>query len=315
MSILVDASTKVITQGITGATGFFHTRGALEYGTRIVGGVTPGKGGSDIRFTLEDGGVKRVPVFNTVGEAKSETGATVSVIYVPPTFAADSIMEAVDAEMELVICITEGIPVLDMIKVSRYMEGRCTRLIGPNCPGVITPGECKIGIMPGYIHMPGHVGVVSRSGTLTYEAVHQLTARGIGQSTAVGIGGDPVKGLEFIDVLKLFNDDPDTLAVVMIGEIGGTAEEEAAEWIRSHMTKPVVGCISGLTAPPGKRMGHAGAIISGGTGMAADKIAWLEACGIRIAPSPAEIGRTLARMLEEHGIMDSCTDKMSIYRA
>ena len=231
MSILINKDTKVITQGITGATGLFHTKGALEYGSQMVGGVTPGKGGTFVEITLDNGTVVKQPVFNTVGEAVAETGANASVIYVPPAFAADAIMEAVDAELDLVICITEGIPVLDMVNVKRYMEGKKTVLVGPNCPGVITPDECKIGIMPGYIHTKGHVGVVSRSGTLTYEAVHQLTTRGIGQSTAVGIGGDPVKGMEFIDVLSRFNEDPDTYAVIMIGEIGGTAEEEAAEWI------------------------------------------------------------------------------------
>lgn len=307
MSILVDKNTKVITQGITGATGLFHTKGALDYGTKMVGGVTPGKGGTTVNITLENGSEVSLPVFDTVAAAKAATGATASVIYVPPAFAADSIMEAVDAELDLVICITEGIPVLDMVKVSRYMEGRSTVLIGPNCPGVITPGECKIGIMPGYIHMPGYVGVVSRSGTLTYEAVHQLTTRGIGQSSAVGIGGDPVKGSEFIDILKLFNEDPGTKAVIMIGEIGGTAEEEAAEWIREHMTKPVVGFIGGATAPPGKRMGHAGAIISGGKGTASEKIAVLEACGIKVAPTPAEMGSTLVSVLEERGILNAFT--------
>ncbi|ULO09692.1 succinate--CoA ligase subunit alpha [Paenibacillus sp. 19GGS1-52] len=307
MSILVDKNTKVITQGITGSTGLFHTKGALDYGTQMVGGVTPGKGGTFVNITLENGSEVSLPVFNTVAEAKAATGATASVIYVPPAFAADSIMEAVDAEIELVICITEGIPVLDMVKVSRYMEGRPSILIGPNCPGVITPGECKIGIMPGYIHMPGYVGVVSRSGTLTYEAVHQLTTRGIGQSSAVGIGGDPVKGSEFIDILKLFNEDPGTKAVIMIGEIGGTAEEEAAEWISKYMTKPVVGFIGGATAPPGKRMGHAGAIISGGKGTASEKIAVLEACGIKVAPTPAEMGSTLVSVLEERGILNAFT--------
>lgn len=307
MSILVDKNTKVITQGITGSTGLFHTKGALDYGTQMVGGVTPGKGGTTVNITLENGSEVSLPVFDTVAAAKAATGATASVIYVPPAFAADSIMEAVDAELDLVICITEGIPVLDMVKVSRYMEGRSTVLIGPNCPGVITPGECKIGIMPGYIHMPGYVGVVSRSGTLTYEAVHQLTTRGIGQSSAVGIGGDPVKGSEFIDILKLFNEDPGTKAVIMIGEIGGTAEEEAAEWIREHMTKPVVGFIGGATAPPGKRMGHAGAIISGGKGTASEKIAVLEACGIKVAPTPAEMGSTLVSVLEERGILNAFT--------
>lgn len=307
MSILVDKNTKVITQGITGATGLFHTKGALDYGSQMVGGVTPGKGCTTVQITLEDGTEKSLPVFDTVVAAKAATGATASVIYVPPAFAADSIMEAVDAELDLVICITEGIPVLDMVKVARYMEGRSTVLIGPNCPGVITPGECKIGIMPGYIHKPGYVGVVSRSGTLTYEAVHQLTERGIGQSTAVGIGGDPVKGSEFIDILKLFNEDPGTKAVIMIGEIGGTAEEEAALWIKENMTKPVVGFIGGVTAPPGKRMGHAGAIISGGQGTASEKIAVLESCGIKVAPTPAEMGSTLVSVLEERGILNAFT--------
>ncbi|NBD22482.1 succinate--CoA ligase subunit alpha [Paenibacillus glycinis] len=306
MSILVGKDTKVITQGITGATGLFHAKGALDYGTQMVGGVTPGKGGTNVDITLENGTVVSLPVFNTVADAVAKTGATASVIYVPPAFAADSILEAVDAELDLVICITEGIPVIDMIKVTRYMEGRKTRLIGPNCPGVITPGECKIGIMPGYIHTKGHVGVVSRSGTLTYEAVHQLTTRGIGQSSAVGIGGDPVKGSEFIDILSMFNDDPDTYAVIMIGEIGGSAEEEAAEWVKANMTKPVVGFIGGATAPPGKRMGHAGAIISGGKGTAAEKIETLERCGIRVAPTPSEMGSTLVSVLEERGLLDKC---------
>ncbi|MGG1311205.1 MULTISPECIES: succinate--CoA ligase subunit alpha [Cohnella] len=306
MSILIDKNTKVITQGITGATGLFHAKGALDYGTQMVGGVTPGKGGQKVDITLENGNTVSLPIFNTVKEAVAATGATASVIYVAPPFAADAIMEAVDAELDLVICITEGIPVLDMVKVKRYMEGKKTRLIGPNCPGVITPGECKIGIMPGYIHKKGHVGVVSRSGTLTYEAVHQLTNRGIGQSSAVGIGGDPVKGSEFIDILRLFNEDPDTYAVIMIGEIGGTAEEEAAEWIKANMTKPVVGFIGGATAPPGKRMGHAGAIISGGKGTAAEKIAKLEECGIRVAPTPAEMGATLVKVLEERGLLEKC---------
>jgi len=306
MSILVDKNTKVITQGITGKTALFHAKGALDYGTQMVGGTSPGKGGTTVEIQLENGTVAKLPVFNTVREAVDATGATASVIYVPPAFAADAIMEAVDAELELVICITEGIPVLDMVKVKRYMEGKKTRLIGPNCPGVITPDECKIGIMPGYIHTKGHIGVVSRSGTLTYEAVHQLTTRGIGQSTAVGIGGDPVKGTEFIDVLRMFNEDPDTYAVIMIGEIGGTAEEEAAEWIQANMTKPVVGFIGGATAPPGKRMGHAGAIISGGKGTAAEKIAKLESCGIKVAPTPAEMGATLVSVLEERGLLEKC---------
>jgi succinyl-CoA synthetase alpha subunit len=306
MSILIDKNTKVITQGITGATGNFHAKGALDYGTQMVGGVTPGKGGTNVDFNLENGTTVSLPVFNTVLEAVKATGATASVIYVAPPFAADAIMEAVDAELDLVICITEGIPVLDMVKVMRFMEGKKTRLIGPNCPGVITPDEIKIGIMPGYIHKKGHVGVVSRSGTLTYEAVHQLTSNGIGQSSAVGIGGDPVKGSEFIDILKLFNEDPDTYAVIMIGEIGGTAEEEAAEWVKANMTKPVVGFIGGATAPEGKRMGHAGAIISGGKGTAAEKISVLEACGIRVAPTPSDMGATLVSVLEERGLLEKC---------
>jgi succinyl-CoA synthetase alpha subunit len=287
MSILINKDTKVITQGITGATGLFHAQGAREYGTQMVGGVTPGKGGSVI-----DG----FPVFDTVVEAVHQTGATASVIYVPPPFAADSIMEAVDAGIELVCCITEGIPVLDMVKVKQYMKGKRTRLIGPNCPGVITPGECKIGIMPGYIHKPGRVGVVSRSGTLTYEAVWQLTCLGLGQSTCVGIGGDPVNGTNHLDVLRLFEADPDTDAVIMIGEIGGTSEEEAAYFVKKHMTKPVAAYIAGLTAPPGKRMGHAGAIISGGKGTAAEKVAVLEECGISVAASPAEMAQALLRI-------------------
>lgn len=312
MSILIHKATKVITQGITGSTGMFHTKGALEYGTNMVGGVTPGKGGTKIDIELDNGQTVSLPIFNSVIEAKRETGATVSVIYVPPAYAADSIMEAVDADLDLVICITEGIPVLDMVKVKRYMEGKRTRLVGPNCPGVITPGECKIGIMPGYIHTPGHVGVVSRSGTLTYEAVHQLTTRGIGQSTAVGIGGDPVKGSEFIEVLQMFKEDPDTYAVIMIGEIGGTAEEEAAAWIQANMEKPVVGFIGGATAPPGKRMGHAGAIISGGKGTAAEKTAKLEACRVKVAPTPAEMGSTLVSVLEERGLLKQCTTQPQI---
>lgn len=307
MSILVDKNTKVITQGITGKTALFHAKGALDYGTQMVGGTSPGKGGTVVDIALDNGSTVSLPVFNTVKEAKEATGATASVIYVPPAFAADSILEAVEAGLDLVICITEGIPVLDMVKVKRYMEGKSSVLIGPNCPGVITPGECKIGIMPGYIHLPGHVGVVSRSGTLTYEAVHQLTTRGIGQSSAIGIGGDPVKGSEFIDILRRFNDDEATKAVIMIGEIGGTAEEEAAEWIRDNMTKPVVGFIGGVTAPPGKRMGHAGAIISGGKGTAEEKIKKLESCGIKVAPTPSEMGSTLVSVLEEQGILNLCT--------
>lgn len=297
MSVFVNKDTKVIVQGITGSTALFHTEQMLEYGTKIVGGVTPGKGGQE---------VAGVPVFNTVAEAVKETGANASVIYVPAPFAADAIMEAVDAELDLVICITEHIPVLDMVKVVRYMEGKKTRLVGPNCPGVITPEECKIGIMPGYIHKKGHVGVVSRSGTLTYEAVHQLSQEGIGQSTAVGIGGDPVNGTDFIDVLKAFNEDPETEAVIMIGEIGGTAEEEAAEWVKANMTKPVVGFIGGRTAPPGKRMGHAGAIISGGKGTADEKIRVMNECGIKVADTPAVIGETLIGVLKEKGLYEKC---------
>ena len=289
MSILVDKSTKVVTQGITGATGQFHTRTCKEYGTQMVAGVTPGKGGTDF---------EGIPIYDTVGEARAKTGCNASVIYVPPPFAADAIMEAADAGVELVICITEGIPVLDMVRVKRFLAGTKTRLVGPNCPGVITPGECKIGIMPGYIHKPGKVGVVSRSGTLTYEAVHQLTQLGIGQSTCVGIGGDPVNGTGFIDVLELYNADPNTEAVIMIGEIGGSAEEEAADYVKREMKKkPVAGFIAGQTAPKGKRMGHAGAIISGGKGTAADKIAAMKAAGIHVAASPADLGTTLKAAL------------------
>ena len=300
MSIYVNKDTKVIVQGITGSTALFHTQQMLEYGTKIVAGVTPGKGGQT---------VEGVPVFDTVDEAVKETGATVSIIYVPAPYAADAIMEGVDAELDMTICITEHIPVLDMIKVKRYMEGKNTRLIGPNCPGVITADETKIGIMPGYIHTKGHVGVVSRSGTLTYEAVHQLTQEGIGQTTAVGIGGDPVNGTNFIDVLKAFNEDPETYAVVMIGEIGGTAEEEAATWIKENMTKPVVGFIGGQTAPEGKRMGHAGAIISGGKGTAADKIKALQEADVQVAETPSVIGETLIKVLKEKGLYEKCKTK------
>jgi len=288
VSILVDQNTRVLTQGITGATGQFHTRACREYGSKMVGGVTPGRGGTSF---------EGIPIFNTVEQATRETGANASVIYVPPAFAADAIMEAVDAALPLVVCITEGIPVLDMVRVKRFMEGRPTRLIGPNCPGIITPGACKIGIMPGYIHRPGRVGVISRSGTLTYEAVHQLTLLGIGQSTCVGIGGDPIIGLPHVEALKLFEADKDTDAVVLIGEIGGTAEEEAAAYVEESMTKTVVAFVAGQTAPPGERMGHAGAIIAGGRGTAADKIAAFEKAGITVAKSPAELGSTMAAAL------------------
>ena len=289
MSILVGKDSKVVTQGITGSTGQFHTHTCKEYGTNMVAGVTPGKGGGDF---------EGIPIFDSVGEAREKTGCNVSVIYVPPPFAADAIMEAADAGVELAICITEGIPVIDMIRVKRFLAGKNTRLVGPNCPGLITPGEAKIGIMPGYIHKPGRIGVISRSGTLTYEAVHQLTQLGIGQSTCVGIGGDPVNGTGFIDVLELFNADPDTDGVIMIGEIGGTAEEEAAEYVKREMKKPLAGFIAGQTAPKGKRMGHAGAIISGGKGTAADKIAAMEDAGIRVSPTPAALGETMKAALE-----------------
>jgi succinyl-CoA synthetase alpha subunit len=291
MSILINANTKVITQGITGKTGQFHTRMSREYANGrncFVAGVTPGKGGQDF---------EGIPIYNNVAEAKAATGATVSVIYVPPPYAAAAIDEAVDAGLDLVICITEGIPVRDMIRTRAKMQGRKTILLGPNCPGTITPEEIKIGIMPGHIHRKGRIGIVSRSGTLTYEAVGQVTALGLGQSSAVGIGGDPVNGLKHVDVLKMFNDDPDTDAVIMIGEIGGNDEESAARWVKDNMKKPVVGFIAGLTAPPGKRMGHAGAIISGGKGTAQEKLSVMEACGIKVTRNPAEMGKLLKSVL------------------
>jgi succinyl-CoA synthetase alpha subunit len=290
MSVLVNKSTRVLTQGITGATGQLHTRLCREYGTQMVAGVTPGRGGTDF---------EGIPIFDTVVQAVRETGANASVVYVPPAGAADAVMEAADAGLPLVVCITEGVPVLDMVRAKRFLEGRPTRLIGPNCPGIITPGECKIGIMPGYIHKPGKVAVVSRSGTLTYEAVHQLTLLGIGQSTCIGIGGDPIIGTRFVDALRLFQDDPGTVAVILIGEIGGTAEEDAAAFVQQHMTKPVVAFIAGQTAPKGKRMGHAGAIISGGKGTAAEKMEAFRRAGVTLAPSPAELGSTMQRVLQE----------------
>ena len=298
MSILVNKDTKVIIQGITGKAATFHTKQMLDYGTKIVGGVTPGKAGQT---------VEGVPVFNTVADAVKATGATASVVYVPARFAADSILEAVDAELDLVVCITEHIPVLDMVKVRRYMQGRKTKLIGPNCPGILTTDECKLGIIPGYIHKKGHVGVISRSGTLTYEASFQLTNAGIGQTTAIGIGGDPVKGIDFIDALKLFKADPDTKAILMIGEIGGSAEEDAAKWISENMPeKPVTAFIAGRQAPKGKRMGHAGAIISGGKGTAADKIKALNEVGIEVADTVAHIGETVVNTLKRAEIYEIC---------
>ncbi len=307
MSVLVSKDTKVLIQGM-GKTGRFHTDKAIAYGTQMVGAVHPSRAGQTEAFSGEtdhsgvqgrpDTYAADIPIFRTVTEAIDATGATVSVVYVPPPFAADAIMEAADAGLELVICVTEGIPVADMVNAKQFLAGTNTRLVGPNCPGVITPQECKIGIMPGYIHTPGKVGVISRSGTLTYEAVFQLTNNGLGQTTAIGIGGDPVNGTNFVDCLALFNDDPDTEGVIMIGEIGGTAEEEACEWIKANMTKPVAGFIAGTTAPPGKRMGHAGAIISGGKGTAADKISAMEAAGVVVAPTPTDMGAAMLQALD-----------------
>jgi succinyl-CoA synthetase alpha subunit len=288
MSILVDRSTRVLVQGLTGREGSFHAQQMIDYGTKIVAGVTPGKGGTNHLG---------VPIFDTVAKAVQETGANAAMAFVPPPFAADAILEAVDAGLPLVICIAEGIPVLDMVRVAAILKNSKTRLIGPNCPGIISPGKCKLGIMPGFIHKQGHVGVVSRSGTLTYEAVGQLTGLGIGQSTCLGIGGDPIIGTSFLDAIRMFNDDPETHAIVLIGEIGGNAEETAAEFIKKHVRKPVAGFVAGQTAPPGRRMGHAGAIISGGQGTAKEKYAALRAAGIHTVESPAEIGQTIARIL------------------
>jgi len=291
MSVLVDKNTRLVVQGITGSAGAFHTRQCIEYGTNVVAGVTPGKGGQK----FDD----KIPVFDTVWEAKQKTKCNVSMIFVPAAFAADSILEAVDADLDLVVCITEGIPVMDMMRVKAQMRGKRTRLIGPNCPGIITPGACKIGIMPGYIHKPGNVGVISRSGTLTYEAVWQLTSRGYGQSTCIGIGGDPIGGLSHLDCAKLFKDDKNTDAFILIGEIGGSAEEEAAAWIKDNCKKPVAAFIAGMTAPPGRRMGHAGAIVSGGKGTAAGKIEALKVAGIAVAETPATIADTLIARIKK----------------
>ncbi|MEZ4454113.1 MAG: succinate--CoA ligase subunit alpha [Nannocystaceae bacterium] len=291
MSVLVDKNTRLLVQGITGKVGMFHADQSLKYGTHVVAGVTPGKGGEKA--------LDVVPIFDTVADAVEKTGANASVIFVPPPFAADAILEAAEAEVPLIVCITEGIPVADMVKVKRYLQGRSSRLIGPNCPGIITPEQCRIGIMPGYIHRPGKIGVVSRSGTLTYEAVHQLTTLGLGQTTAIGIGGDPVNGTNFVDCLRLFNEDPATEGIVMIGEIGGSAEEDGAAFVKAHVKKPVVGFIAGVTAPPGKRMGHAGAIISGGKGTAEAKLEAMRDAGIRIAETPSDLGSTMAAALEK----------------
>ncbi len=297
MSVLVGKNTKIVFQGITGSAGSFHAGQCMKYGSHVVAGCTPNRGGEVFKGEGADGKGIDVPVFNTVAESVKETGANTSCIFVPPLGAADAILEAMDAGVDLIVCITEGIPVMDMIKVRRALETSQSTLIGPNCPGIITPGECKIGIMPGHIHLPGKIGVVSKSGTLTYEAVGQLTALGLGQSTCIGIGGDPVAGMDFIDCLKLFNEDPGTEAVIMMGEIGGNAEQEAAAWIKENMKKPVAGYIAGVTAPPGKRMGHAGAIISGGKGTADEKIAALTAAGVKVAATPADMGSTLKSLL------------------
>ena len=297
MSVLVNKKSKIIVQGITGSEGTFHSSQMLQYGTNVVGGVTPGKGGTMYSGKGEDIFIRPVPVFNTVSDAKAATGCDVSIIFVPAPMAADAILESISAGIEVIVCITEGIPIRDMIPVQAALEGSSSRLIGPNCPGIITPGECKIGIMPGFIFTQGPIGLVSRSGTLTYEAVRQLSDVGLGQTTCIGIGGDPLVGTRFIDAIKLFNDDPKTKAIVMIGEIGGSAEEEAAEYIKKHVKKPVVGFIAGQTAPPGRRMGHAGAIISGGKGTAADKMATMRACGITVVESPATIGITMKQVL------------------
>ena len=294
MAVLVDTNTRLMVQGITGSAGAFHTRQCIKYGTNVVAGVTPGKGGQTFDET--------VPIFNTVAEAVAETGANATMIFVPPPFAADAIMEAADAGVPLIVAITEGIPVRDMLTAQTYLEGKGARLIGPNCPGIITPGQCKIGIMPGHIHKAGNVGVVSRSGTLTYEAVGQLSALNIGQSTCIGIGGDPIKGTDFIDALSLFEADPDTHAVIMIGEIGGSAEEEAAAWIKANMSKPVAAFIAGLTAPPGRRMGHAGAIISGGKGTGQGKVAALQENGIAVAPTPGDMATALLEVAKARGV-------------